>query len=110
MGERLDQARVSDTGAVGLMQVQPEVADELGPRLLGHRVNLADPAQNADVGAAILKAYIDDERGDVANGLAAYYQGPQSLVDDGMQPDTQAYVDGIQAIQDRLDHGQPPGG
>lgn len=105
-----DQARISDTGAVGLMQVQPEVAGELGPRLLGHQVNLQDPAQNADVGAAILKAYIDDQGGDVWRGLAAYYQGPQSLADDGPQPDTQEYADGIQAIEQRLDQGQPAGG
>lgn len=105
-----DQGRVSDTGAVGLMQVEPDVAAELGPRLLGHRVDLRDPRQNADMGAAILKAYIDDQGGDVWKGLAAYYQGPQSLADDGPQPDTQAYANGIQAIADRLDHGQPPTG
>jgi soluble lytic murein transglycosylase-like protein len=105
-----DQARVSDTGAVGLMQVEPDVAGELAPRLLGHAVNLQDPAQNADLGAAILRAYIDDQGGDVWKGLAAYYQGPRSLVDDGPLPDTQAYADGIRAIQDRLDHGQPAGG
>ncbi len=105
-----DQHRVSDTGAVGLMQVQPEVAQDLAPRLLGHPVDLADPRQNADIGAAILKAYIDDQGGDVWHGLAAYYQGPQSLADDGPQPDTQQYADGILAIQQRLDQGQPPGG
>jgi soluble lytic murein transglycosylase-like protein len=105
-----DQGRVSDTGAVGLMQVQPDVAGELGPRLLGHAVNLQDAAQNADIGAAILRAYIDDQGGDVWKGLAAYYQGPQSLADDGPLPDTQAYADGIQAIQARLDQGQPAGG
>ena len=105
-----DQQRVSDTGAVGLMQVQPEVAGELAPRLLGHGVDLRDPAQNADAGAAILRAYIDDQGGDVWKGLAAYYQGPQSLADDGPQPDTQEYADGILAIEQRLDRGQPPGG
>ena len=105
-----DQARISDTGAVGLMQVEPEVADELGPRLVGHKVDLHDPAQNADIGAAILKAYIDDQGGNVWKGLAAYYQGPGSLSIDGPQPDTQEYADGIQAIQDRLDRGQAPQG
>lgn len=103
-----DQHRVSDTGAVGLMQVEPDVASELGPRLLGRRVNLQDPRDNADIGAAILRAYIDDEGGDVWRGVAAYYQGPQSLNTDGPLPDTQAYTTGIQAIADRLDHGQPP--
>lgn len=103
-----DQRRESSTGAVGLMQVQPEVAAELGPRLLGRRVNLHDPRDNAEMGAAILRAYIDGQGGNTWKGLAAYYQGPQSLHDDGPYPDTTAYANGIQAIADRLDHGQPP--
>lgn len=102
-----DQSRVSVTGAVGLMQVQPEVAADLGQRLVGHPVDLGDPGQNADAGAAILKAYIDDQGGDVDRGLAAYYQGPQSLADDGMQPDTDQYVNGIDAIRQLLDEGKP---
>ena len=102
-----DESKVSATGAIGLMQVQPEVAAELGPRLIGRKVNLNDPADNADIGAAILKAYIDDQGGRVDRGLAAYYQGPQSLRDDGPQPDTQGYVDGIQALRQALDAGKP---
>jgi soluble lytic murein transglycosylase-like protein len=109
-----DQSKVSDTGAIGLMQVQPDVAAELGPRLLGRVVDLRDPAQNADAGAAILKAYIDDQGGDVDRGLAAYYQGPQSLADDGVQPDTERYVSGIDSLRQLLDEGKPlppsPGG
>jgi soluble lytic murein transglycosylase-like protein len=102
-----DQSRISDTGAVGLMQVQPEVAAELAPRLLGRSVDLHDPADNAEAGVAILHAYIDDQGGNVDQGLAAYYQGPGSLQDDGVQPDTQAYVDGIDALKQLLDEGRP---
>lgn len=102
-----DQSKVSATGAVGLMQVQPEVAAELGPRLLGRPVDLRDPAQNADAGAAILKAYVDDQGGSVDRGLAAYYQGPGSLAEDGVQPDTDQYVTGIEALRRLLDEGKP---
>lgn len=102
-----DQQRVSNTGAIGLMQVQPEVAAELGPKLLGRRVDLHNPADNTEMGAAILRAYIDDQNGSVDRGLAAYYQGPQSLSDDGMQPDTQGYVTGIEALRQLLDDGKP---
>lgn len=102
-----DPSRVSVTGAIGLMQVQPEVAVELGPRLLGRKVDLRDPADNAEMGAAILKAYIDDQGGSVDRGLAAYYQGPQSLRDDGLQADTRGYVDGVQALTMLLDAGRP---
>lgn len=103
-----DQSAVSDAGAVGLMQVQPEVADELAPRLLGHPVDVHDAAQNADLGAAILRAYIDDQGGDTSLGLAAYYEGPGALASDGgLDPGAQDYVDGIEGLQAQLEQGQP---
>ena len=101
------QERVSDTGAVGLMQIQPEVAAELAPRLVGHPVDLQDPAQNADLGAAILRAYIDDQGGDVDAGLAAYYEGPGELAQSGYAYDTADYVAGVEALRAMLDRGEP---
>lgn len=103
-----DQTAVSDAGAVGLMQVQPDVAAELAPRLLGHSVDLNDATQNAEVGAAILRAYIDDQGGDVSLGLAAYYEGPGALAAaGGLTPDAQDYADGILALKAQLEQGQP---
>ena len=92
-----DQTRVSATGAVGLMQVEPDTAQEAGPALLGRTVYIDDPYDNADVGAAIFRADLDAFR-DPAMALAAYYQGPTSLRENGMLPDTQAYVDGILSL------------
>jgi N-acetylmuramoyl-L-alanine amidase len=96
-----DQSRVSETGAVGLMQVQPQTAVEAGPALLGRQVNLDDPYDNADVGVAILGQDLAAFNGPV-NGLAAYYQGPTSLKADGMFPDTQQYVEGILDLVSRM--------
>jgi len=96
-----DQSRVSETGAVGLMQVQPETAKEAGPALLGREVDLDDPYDNADVGVAILRQDLDAFNGP-ANGLAAYYQGPTSLKADGMFPDTKQYVEGILDLATRM--------
>jgi len=96
-----DQSRVSDTGAVGLMQVEPATATEAGPALLGREVNIDDPYDNADVGVAILRqdlqAFNSPEK-----ALAAYYQGPTSLRADGMYPDTQQYVEGILDLAKRM--------
>jgi soluble lytic murein transglycosylase-like protein len=96
-----DQSRVSDTGAVGLMQVEPATATEAGPALLGREVNIDDPYDNADVGVAILRqdlqAFNSPEQ-----ALAAYYQGPTSLRADGMYPDTQQYVEGILDLAKRM--------
>jgi len=102
-----DQSRVSDTGAVGLMQIEPDVAAEMGPRLVGHPVDLHDPAENADLGAAILRAYIDGQGGDVEAGLAAYYEGPGALAASGFAYDTASYVGGVEAIRGLLERGEP---
>jgi soluble lytic murein transglycosylase-like protein len=89
------------TGAVGLMQVEPPTAAEAGPALLGRPVNVADPVDNADVGTAVLRQNLD-QFGSPELALAAYYQGPNSLRDYGMLPDTETYVSGILALAARL--------
>ena len=96
-----DQSLVSQTGAVGLMQVEPATAQEAGPALLGRAVDINDPYDNADVGAAILRENLDAFK-DPAMALAACYQGPTSLRANGMFPDTQQYVQGILDLATRM--------
>jgi soluble lytic murein transglycosylase-like protein len=95
------QARVSETGATGIMQVQPATAEEAGPALLGRPVDITDPYDNADVGAAVLRENLDNF-GDMAQALAAYYQGPSSLRENGMFSDTEQYVEGILSLAERM--------
>ena len=96
-----DQSLVSESGAIGLMQVEPATAQEAGPSLLGRPVNVNDPYDNADVGAAILREDLD-AFSNPSMALAAYYQGPSSLRAYGMLPDTQQYVDGIISLASRM--------
>jgi soluble lytic murein transglycosylase-like protein len=96
-----DQSRVSSAGAVGVMQVEPDTAAEAGPALLGRTVDLNDVYDNADVGAAIFRQYLD-AFGTPAGALAAYNQGPTSLRANGMLPDTQNYVQGILDLAARM--------
>ena len=96
-----DQSKVSVTGAVGLMQVEPDSAAAAGPALLGRNVDITNPYDNADVGAAILREDLDNFN-DPALGVAAYYQGPASLQQNGMLPDTRTYVDGILSLAQRI--------
>jgi soluble lytic murein transglycosylase-like protein len=103
-----DQSRVSETGAVGLMQVQPEVAETAGPQLLGRTVDVNKPADNADMGTALLKDLLSDTDGDVSLALADYYQGQGSVSSDGIQPDTQAYIEGVLALEARFKAGAGP--
>jgi N-acetylmuramoyl-L-alanine amidase len=103
-----DQSRVSETGAVGLMQVQPETADTAGPQLLGRKVDVNNPADNAEMGVALLKQLLSDTDGDVSLALADYYQGQGSVASDGIQPDTQTYVEGVLALDGRFKAGSGP--
>jgi len=96
-----DQSKVSVTGAVGLMQVEPPTAAEAGPALLGRPVDVTDPVDNADVGSALLRQNLESF-GTPELALAAYYQGPNGLRDNGMLPDTRIYVSGILALAARL--------
>lgn len=96
-----DQSRVSSTGAVGLMQVEPATAAEAGPALLGRPVDIQDPRDNADVGAAILRQNLDNFH-DQTLALAAYYEGPNALRANGLQPDAQQYAQGILSLASQM--------
>jgi soluble lytic murein transglycosylase-like protein len=70
-----DPSAISSAGAVGVMQVMPATAAVLGPALLNRKVNLHDPADNIDLGTAILRSNLDRWQNDLAKALVAYYAG-----------------------------------
>ena len=89
----LDQNVKSPVGAVGIMQVMPATAAADGPALLNRQVNLFDPADNIDMGAAILKHNLDHWHGDLASALVAYYAGGAAVTDWGhLRDDERRYV------------------
>ena len=100
-----NQSLVSSTGAVGLMQVSPATAEWAGPALLHRRVNLRDPRDNADIGAALLRSYLD-QFDDPKLALAAYYQGAAATRRDGIYPGSRTYVDGIWALRNQFESGE----
>jgi soluble lytic murein transglycosylase-like protein len=82
---------VSEKGALGLMQLLPEVAQQFGADPL-------DPKQNVVAGSKYLKQLMTRYKGDTKLALAAYNAGPQRVDADGKVPDipeTMAYVDAI---------------
>jgi soluble lytic murein transglycosylase-like protein len=93
---------VSRDGAVGMMQVLPATATWAGPGLLGRHVDLRNPTDNAEVGAALLHRYLD-EFGDPKLALAAYYQGEAATRRHGIYPSSHTYVDGIWALRNRFE-------
>lgn len=64
---------VSPVGALGLMQLMPEVARELGAQ------DPLDPRQNIMAGAKYLRQLLDHHRGNVKLALASYNAGPGAV-------------------------------
>lgn len=84
---------ISSAGAVGIMQVMPATADADGPALLHREVNLFDPADNIDMGTAILKNNLNHWHGDLAKALVAYYAGGGAVTDwNRLSADERHYV------------------
>lgn len=95
------QAARSRTGAIGLMQVEPYTAAWAGPALLHRPVDLTNPVDNAELGAALLRSYLD-RLYDPKLALAAYYQGLSGVLRHGIYPSSRPYVDGIWKIRNRF--------
>lgn len=90
---RFNHAAVSSKGALGVMQLLPKTASDLG-------VDPGDLKGNIDGGAAYLARQLRRYRGDLRLALAAYNAGPGAVDRYGGVPpyaETQTYVRAILA-------------
>lgn len=96
-----NQNVVSGVGAIGLMQVLPATGEWVGTYLLGRGLDLHDPADNVAAGMAYLDYLYNRFDRDLDLTLAAYYEGPQRVTDNGPSVGGQRYAANVRALADR---------
>jgi soluble lytic murein transglycosylase-like protein len=85
---------LSPKGAVGLMQLEPSTAQELGV------TDINDPQQNIMGGAKYLSYLIKKYNGDFVLALAAYNAGPNTVDQYGGVPPIEETIDYINRVAD----------
>ncbi|MEC5199966.1 LysM repeat protein [Arthrobacter sp. PL16] len=92
-----NQRSVSPANAIGTMQVIPS-SGQWASDLVGRKLNLMDPHDNATAGVAIIRSLVRTSPSlDIA--IASYYQGQYSVQSRGMYEDTKQYVAAIKSHQ-----------
>jgi len=100
-----NQTAISRKGALGLMQLIPSTAGEMG---VG---NAFDPVENVNGGAAYLRSLLDRFHGDLEKSLAAYNAGPGAVERVGgipNIPETRSYVRKVTDSYFRPGSGRDP--
>lgn len=92
-----NQRAVSPANAIGTMQVIPS-SGQWASDLMGRKLNLLDPYDNATAGVAIIRQLLATSK-DRDTAIAGYYQGQYSVSKYGMYDDTKTYVAAIKAHQ-----------
>lgn len=94
---------ISNTGAVGVMQVEPGTAD-LVAKDMGRSFDLGLEADNITVGVYWLAYLSRYYGGNERSAAAAYYEGMGNLANHGYLAGTQQYVDNVMALRARYAH------
>ena len=89
-----NSSAVSRKGALGLMQLVPGTAHQMGVN------NAFDPKQNLDGGVRYLRTLLERYNGDLDRALAAYNAGPRAVDRAGGIPQYRETRDYVQKVTD----------
>jgi len=90
-----DPSVVSRAGAMGLMQLMPDIAEAFGV------VHPFDPRENIMAGTRLLRELLDQHRGNLRLTIASYNAGPTAVAHYGAVPpfpETQGYVKRVTSL------------
>jgi LysM repeat protein len=93
-----NQSMTSETGAIGVMQVEPYTARRIA-QLLGRSLNLYNVDDNVHGGVFWLAHLLNFYGWNVQLAVEAYYQGTRSLAARGPFTDTLQYVRNVLSLQ-----------
>jgi LysM repeat protein len=97
-----NNAEVSPTGAVGVMQIEPGTWSWIQSNLSGGQLGPASAHDNVLGGVLLLHQLLADTNGDPALAAAGYYQGLSSVLRSGMYSSTKQYVNDVLALQSQF--------
>ena len=98
-----NNAVVSSTGAIGVMQIEPDTWRYIGSTLAGPPpLQPASAADNVRAGVLLIRSLSSATGGDPALTAAAYFQGLDSVRSRGILPATQQYVQNVLALRTRF--------
>jgi LysM repeat protein len=100
-----NNAEVSPTGAVGVMQIEPGTWDYLHTQLGVPALDPASASDNVLGGVELLHYLLEQTGGDPQLAAAGYYQGLGSVQAHGMYAGTRRYVADVTALQARFGGG-----
>ena len=92
------QERVSPTGAVGVMQIEPFTGEWVSRHIAGTHLDIWRAQDNVTAGAMLLRHLMNKHEGGIAATLAGYYQGDASVATHGVYDDTHRYQREVQEL------------
>jgi LysM repeat protein len=93
---------VSSANARGVMQILPGTWSWINSNLASAPLNASSAADNVHAGVLYLGQLLKDTGYNEPEAIAAYYQGLESVKQQGMLPATQEYVNSVMALRSRF--------